>query len=149
MAFNRTDLASGAILVAVGLLVSLQALDYGLGTVRTIGPGLFPFIAGAALALLGVALAISAVVDRSEESVPVVRIRWLAAVSVFAGLVAWALLTPAFGLLPGTVALILLASLASGRLRPGLIMGLIVVLCGGGYLLFVEALGLPLPMLKL
>lgn len=149
MTFNRTDLVSGAILVVVGLLVSLQALDYGLGTLRTIGPGLFPFIAGTALALLGVALAISAAVDRSDETVPAVTIRWWAAVSVFAGLVAWALLTPTFGLLPGTVALILLASLASGRLRPGLILGLVVVLCGGGYLLFVEALGLPLPMLKI
>ncbi|WP_018699765.1 tripartite tricarboxylate transporter TctB family protein [Amorphus coralli] len=149
MSVHRTDLASGVIVALVGLLVTLQALDYGLGSLRTIGPGLFPFAAGVALAVLGVLLVISALVRVPVAADRPRRIRWMAVACVFGGLVAWAVLTPLFGLAPGTIALILLASLASGRPQPALLAGLVVVLCGAGYLLFVEALGLPLPFLKL
>lgn len=149
MTVSRTDFIGGVALSVGGLLVSLQAMDYGLGTLRTIGPGLFPFAAGTVLTILGLLLLLSSLRGGSGAGEPRPPIRWWAAASVFGGLVAWAIVTPRFGLVPGTTALVLIASFAAGRPRPAMMLGLIVVLCGGGVLLFVEALGLPLPILKL
>ncbi|QKV19024.1 tripartite tricarboxylate transporter TctB family protein [Oricola thermophila] len=148
MTVNKSNMAGGGILTAVGLLVTAQAVSYGLGNLRSIGPGLFPLVSGIALTLLGLGLVLASLLGGQQDELPVRQIRWHAALSVFGGLLAWAVLTPSFGLVPGTVALVLAASFAAGRPRPSLLLGLIVVLCGAGYLLFVKGLGLTLAAFK-
>lgn len=138
-------MAGGSILAAIGIYVILQAIDYGLGTLRSIGPGLFPLISGVLLTLLGLLLLGITLRGRSVSEGEAPTIRWGAAACVFGGLIAWAVLTPRFGLVPGTTVMILLTSFAAGRPKVTLILGLIVTLCLFGYLLFSKGLGLPLP----
>lgn len=146
MAINRMDLGSGLLLAAIGTGVSLQALDYGLGSLRNIGSGVFPMAAGVALAVLGLALAATSLRQTPEPDCTPTRKRWLPALCVIGALLAWAWLTPRLGLVPGTTALVLIACFAAGRPRPAMVLGLVAILCLMGIVLFIQALGLPLPI---
>src|SRR3990172_68685 len=137
---NVVDIASGIFVLSLGIFVILVAGGYPLGTPRQLGPGAFPVALGVILAGLGVAILASAA--RSVNYLPEARLRPFMA--VLAGLLAFALLLENFGLVPATVSVIVLSSLAPDRvpLRAALISA--VVLSVGGVVLFEYLLGMPL-----
>jgi hypothetical protein len=53
------EMTFDVILVLLGVVISLTSLQYGFGTLRTPGPGLFPFFLGLGVLISGLALLIA------------------------------------------------------------------------------------------
>lgn len=133
------DVGGGLLLAVCGLLVALQSIAYPLGKITRMGPGFFPLIAGVLLFLLGAAIALFTT-ELQKQDVPT-HVR--AAFAVFGSILAWALLLDRFGLIPATLALVAIGSLAHPRpnLRRVALTAVLLPVIGWG--LFVYALGLP------
>lgn len=107
---NIEDLAGGIVLAAAGLFVAIYvAAHYDIGSLRRMGPGFFPILLGASLAILGVVIAIPA---WSQARQPM-RIAWKEAAAVLSAIVVFALGLERAGLIPSTAAAVLIASLAA------------------------------------
>lgn len=109
------DVAAGIVLVLVGvgtLLYALTALR--VGTLRQMGPGMFPAAIGAILAIFGAAIALTAT-RRAPETIPTdlrTAVAALGSIIVFGVLLEWV------GAIPAIFALSIGSSLASSRIRP-------------------------------
>lgn len=159
----QRELVTAALFISSGLTYAGWAyFNYDLGTLRRVGPGLFPVGLGAILAVIGVFLAVPAIRGmRLEPTAPSVSIEgeqthendspntFRAGVFVLASLIAFALVLPNFGAIPAMFALTYTAALAEPgrdwRITPAIIAA---VLSAFVWLLFKQALSLPLIMLK-
>jgi hypothetical protein len=104
------DLAGGIILAAIGLFVAVYAAShYDIGSLRRMGPGLFPALLGAVLLGLGVMIAVPAWMRGG----PKVTVAWTDAVAVLAAILVFAAGVERGGLVPVTVATVLIASVAA------------------------------------
>lgn len=138
---DHRDIAAGGFLVAVGLGAALYAAThYGMGSLRNIGPGAFPTGAGLVLAALGLAMLVPAL-GRAGVRGPV---EGGVAAAVLASVAAFALVLPRFGLVPATVALVVVARLAARPARPAGTLALAAGLSVLAWAVFVVALGVPL-----
>ena len=123
--------------VAVAFMVAAMQLDPG--TPRRLGPGAYPMAAAFMLALLCVALALSALANGERTH----RADLGPAVAICMALAAFALLTPILGVLPGAFCATIAASLPDRALRwRGKVM-LGIVVASGVWLVFILGLRLP------
>jgi len=127
-------------LVALGLYVVAQALGMSQGSLRRIGPGFFPLWLGILMTVLGVL----AVLEPPERRDPGDRFSWRGLLFVCLALLAFALLIDRLGLIPAVFAMVFLAALGEGELRPVAALATAVVLCAIGDLLFARMLGIPI-----
>lgn len=136
---------TGAILMAAGLFFAwYSAENYNLGTLRRIGPGMFPMGLGVALAGLGLAIAIVAP-DRRQRR-PEFDLRVAAA--VVAAILTFGLLVGWIGLVPAIIGTVAVGSLAESPFRPVSVILLGAGLCVLSWLIFRVGLGLPMPLLR-
>jgi hypothetical protein len=136
------DVIGGALLLICGLLFSWYAAGhYELGTLRRMGPGMFPMALGFVLAGFGVMLMISAFFRPG----PAMEARVVVPLFVLAGVAAFALLIRPFGLLPAILAVVAISSLAERRVNPKSVALLSASLCLLAYLVFRVGLGLAIP----
>ncbi|WP_158966698.1 tripartite tricarboxylate transporter TctB family protein [Chachezhania sediminis] len=112
--FNTLELAAGLVIVALGLLVVFESLNYPWGSLRNVGPGIFPFLLGIVLAGLGIAVIFEG--RLSDAVAPVVP--WRAMLAICAGLGAFAYLIDRAGAFVAIFALIFLSGFAERRYRP-------------------------------
>lgn len=139
------DVAGGLLLVALGLWVAWYARAYyEMGTLRRMGPGMFPAAMGLILAGFGLGIAIPALFRKGERVYP----EFATAFFVTLGVAAFALLIKPFGLIPAILGVVILSSLAELKIRPLSLAVLCVSLCLIAWLTFRVALGLPLPMAR-
>ena len=135
------DAASGLLLAAIGAFTAYYAASrYDMGTLRLVGPGMFPVGLGCLLVGLGVLVAVPAF-RRLPGSYPMVEWRPLAA--VIAGIAAFALVVRPLGMVPAIILLTMLSSLADGRLGPARALLLSLVLAGVAILVVRVMLGTP------
>lgn len=128
------------IMLAAGLIFTIGAIaTLDLGSFRRMGPGAFPMIVGGILVIL----AILSIFQGLREPVETERADPIAVLGVFAGVSAFAFLTPLFGALPATaIAVFATGSAIPGfRWRPRLALALGVAV--GVWLIFVQGLGMP------
>ncbi len=110
------DLACGVVLAAIGLFVaSYAATHYELGSLRRMGPGLFPAVLGGVLLGLGLLIAIPAW-GRGRQAGSVA---WKDAIAVLAAILVFAAGLERGGLVPVTVATVLIASIAAPDRKVG------------------------------
>lgn len=145
---GRKDMLGGALLCLTGGFIAIYCWGhYDLGSLRRMGTGFYPMLAGVVLALLGLAILLPPILQGVRPGrIPLPPLR--AAGFVLAAVAAFALLCRPFGLFPAIAALATLASLASPErtpLRDLLIM--IVVLCVLAWGIFGLGLSLGLKML--
>lgn len=138
--FDRTDLAAGVLLLAVGVFVIWETGHYPMGRMSNIGPGFFPRALGIVLALAGAGTMLTAIGRRG--SFPPLKVR--AATAVALSLLAFALLVEPLGLVPATVALTVVARFAEPRPPILRVLGLAALLSALCAAIFVWGLGLPL-----
>lgn len=137
------DIVGGALLVVVGLWFSSHAIgNYDLGTVRRMGPGMFPAGLGIPLAILGVMQMIPAFFRRGEA----MPIRIWSPLFVLGGVVAFAVMVRPFGLIPAIMAVTIISSLAELKFRPVSLTILCTSLCLIAWLTFRVALNMPFVM---
>ncbi|WP_319825880.1 tripartite tricarboxylate transporter TctB family protein [Thalassovita sp.] len=143
--FDKQDMTAGAVLGGFGLFVAVYAgRHYDFGTTASMGPGYFPVVLGAILAALGgliMLLSIRRVPGAPYQAPFGLRplIAVLLAVLVFAGLIL------KLGLVPATIALTLVASLAEPKfhLQRATLLGISLALLS--WLIFKVGLKMPLP----
>lgn len=134
----------GLFIVALGLTFLWFGRGYPVGTVRSMGPGMFPM----ALSILAIATgALIVVTDFIRAEDARMPFRWSAVAAVLGALLAFSLLLEPAGLLPtGCVAVAILA-LAEGRVRPVECAILGVVLSLAVWAVFGRGLGMPVHLL--
>jgi hypothetical protein len=138
------DFGTGLLFLAIGLAEVAIASHYPLGSAQRMGPGYFPMALGGLLAGLGFACLARSFVRDGE---PISGVAWKPLVSVTLAIVAFGLLVRGAGLVVALLVLVLGSASASRYFtwRAGLALaaGLIVF----SVLVFVRALGLPMPVL--
>jgi hypothetical protein len=138
------DFWSGAIFIAVGVAAVGFGREISMGTATKMGPGYFPTILGALLALIGAALVVRALFTRGV-AIGGFALRPL--VLVLGATVGFGLVIRGAGLVVSLAALVLVSAAASRlvRWRPALFLA--VGLAVFSALVFVKLLGLPIPIL--
>jgi hypothetical protein len=142
----RQDLIGGLLAVALGLYVLAESFQYPMGSMLRMGPGFFPCVVATIIVLLGLALTASSFRARPKTGGGEIRLR-----SVFAigfGIVLFALLLERVGLIPATLTLVMVSSLAEPRWRPRRAAMLALAMTTFIYVLFILVLHVPITALK-
>ncbi|TSE24000.1 Tripartite tricarboxylate transporter TctB family protein [Tepidimonas sediminis] len=136
------DLIGGLLMAAVGAAAALYAqAHYELGELRNMGPGFFPVVLGWVLAVLGVLIALPALLRPGES----IQLAGRAALCVIGSIVVFGLLLKPAGLVPATVAAVLVASLADARFTWRTRLLTAAAIAALAWLIFIAGLGMVLP----
>lgn len=137
------DFWSGVLFVAAGLAAVVLIRQHSMGTATRMGPAYFPAILGGLLALLGLAAVVRSLVVRGARvgSLALGKVAFVLGSNVLFGV-----LLRGLGLGPALVALVLVSAYASQRFSWGAATILAVGLAVFGVVVFVKALGLPMPV---
>jgi putative tricarboxylic transport membrane protein len=141
---NPKDFWTGAIFMAVGGAAVLLARDYPLGTSFKMGPGYFPTVLGALLALVGLITVLRGLL-RPGTAVGALAYREI--LLVLTATVLFGVLLRGAGLVVAVVLLVMVSAYASRYFRWGTAVALAAGMSAFCVLVFVKALGLPIPML--
>src|SRR5262245_15395001 len=142
---NPRDFWAGAFYVALALAVFWFGSGLATGTSARMGPGSFPTVLGAILALLGLASIVRSFLRPGEAIEP---IAWKPLTFILGATVLFGLLLDRVGVVIALAVLIVVSAMASQHSRPNAasiaaLVG-IVVFC---VLVFVKGLGVPMPLL--
>lgn len=148
--YSRPDAIGGGVTFLIGLGALLTSLNYRMGTIASIGPGVFPAILGGVLMLIGLAIflgsmRVGAVSGQRSSARPNLR----AVLGVAGALVTFAFMMRWFGLVPAILGCVLVSRLSEPK--PGLLQPLVLAvgLAVSSWLIFVVGLNLPLPVLRI
>jgi hypothetical protein len=137
------DFWAGLIFVVFGAAFVALALQYRLGDLHRIGPGMFPVLIGTLLAGLGLIVAARAL---ALEGPPVERVHVRPLLVSLLALVLFALALQWLGLVAAIAVLVLVGAYASREVRLLQVLGLAMFLIVFAIAVFVWLLGLPLPL---
>lgn len=139
------DFWAGLIYICLGTGFALVARDYSFGTAIRMGPGYFPTVLGGLLTCVGL-ISVARGVARSGE--PLEPFAWRPVFFVSFSLILFALLLSGGGLIVALAALLLTAPMAAQPFRYSVSGALAAVaLIAFCAVVFIEALGLPLPLI--
>jgi hypothetical protein len=137
------DLIACGLLALFGLAAIWIGQAYPAGTLNRMGPGFFPIVGSVIVVVLAALAAIETVrtppVARTFEPRPLIF--------VSVAMLAWVALIDDFGILPATLALILISGLAKSPFRPVSLTVLAVSMSILGWLIFVVGLRMPISLL--
>jgi hypothetical protein len=143
---TRQDLIGGLLAVALGLYVLAEASQYPMGSMLRMGPGFFPCVVAAIIVLLGLVLIAASFRPRPNSGGVEIRLRSMLTIGL--AIVLFALLLERFGLIPATIALVVVSSLAEPRWRPRRAAILALAMTTFIYVLFILVLRIPIAALK-
>jgi hypothetical protein len=143
---NHRDFWSGALFVVTGVLFMALSRQYQLGTAAKMGPGYFPTMLGAFMAVLGLMLMIPAL-RRSAPRTRVERFDFKIIGTILFAVAAYAATLPTLGFIVSLALLVFIASLASHEFSLRATLASMVVLLIGSWLVFVKGLELQFPFL--
>ena len=141
---NPKDFGSGLIFLIVGCAGVAIARSYPLGAADKMGPGYFPTALGGLLALNGAALLVRSFL---RNGTGLAAVSWRGILLSLAGLILFGVLLKSAGLPLAVLILVLVSATASREFRIWPSLALAVGLSVFCVLVFVYALGLPLPLL--
>src|SRR5690606_15482527 len=142
---GRRDFIGGLLLLVGGLTFSWYAAShYNLGTLRQMGSAMFPAGLGAILAFFGAVLMVQSWFQDSR----IERIELRTPFLVILSIAAFAFLVLRVGIIPASLATIVISSFADLKVGIGGLILLCAILCGLAYVIFSVALGIPTPMLR-
>lgn len=140
------ELLSGGVVILGGVAFSLGAMQYQLGTFSEMGPGMFPFIVGLAIALTGALIVLGGLLGTEDDPPDISseeRSRNIRALLlVVAALTVFGLTISRFGMVPSVVALVLLVGIAERDRKPLQSLAVAVLLAVLTTLLFIYGLGM-------
>jgi len=137
------DFWSGLIFVALGAVFVALALQYRLGDMHRIGPGLFPALVGSLLVGLGLIVAGRALV---LEGPAIERIQARPILVSLTAIVLFGLALQWLGVVAAIAVLVLVGACASRDVRIPQVLALAAFLIVFSVAIFVWLLGLPLPL---
>lgn len=136
---NWLQVGAAALLGLVGAFFVWHGSDYPMGSLRRMGPGFFPVIVGAVLLLFAILLVLEVAHSEKEKDFWIPR----PILMVSAGFVAFAALLERAGLVPATLVMVILVSLAEKPLRPISAATNAVALSVLGVVVFLYSFGIP------
>jgi uncharacterized membrane protein YjgN (DUF898 family) len=147
---RRRDVLAGIICIVAGLGAVAEASRYTIGSLSRLGPGFYPAVLGALLALMGImilaaALAFAPVPDEIDQALAG-RPDWRGWVCIIGGVVLFILFAWLAGLAPAIFACVFTAALGD---RTASVRGSIVLALGMtvfGTVLFGYLLGINIPL---
>ena len=139
---DTRDIVGGLALVVIGLFAAFYAQRYSFGELSRMGPGFFPVVLGFLLALLGVLIAVPAMLRGGEP----IHVEWKTAALVLLSIVVFALALPVLGLLLATMLPVLISSLADRQITWKGRFVLAISVAAIVYLVFGYGLGMTLPI---
>lgn len=135
------DIVTGVFFLLCGLSAAIYAaVNYRLGDFSAMGPGMFPALAGLAVALFGIGILVPALFTAGEK--PQVDLR--SAAAVLAGVGAFAGTAVPFGLVPAAFLLTGISMLADNRASLRSVLVLATILSVLAYAIFSWGLGIQL-----
>lgn len=140
---NARDFWSGILFAATGVAAVLLVRDSAIGTATRMGPGYFPTVLGALLALLGVVLIARGLLTRAA---PIRGLALRPLVLVLGATLLFGLSVRGVGLVVALVGLVLVSAAASRLVRWPAAVLLAVGLAAFSAVAFVKVLGLPIPL---
>lgn len=151
---NEKDFFAGLLFLVLGTAYAWGATAYPLGTAARMGPGYFPLLMGALLAVIGALVMFKALVIETVGGARIGAWAWRPLIFILGANVLFGLLlvglpawhVPRMGLIVAIYGLALVASMASpgARLRDALILA--TILAAGCYVVFILALNMVLPV---
>jgi len=149
---DRADIFAGLMVCCAGIVIAAYSYaNYPVGSLRRMGPGMFPSALGVVLMLLGLVLAINSwrsLRAGAGREMPAITIEWRTAFLAVAGVVAFALLLPPLGLIPAVLAVVCISALADERNKPVKIGILAIFLAALAALIFKFGLGMSFTLLE-
>lgn len=147
---SQKDFLSGLMFTCVGLAFAIGATNYNIGSGARMGPGYFPLVLGALLAIGGGVVMLGALTSGHKDGDPVGRIAWKPLVLIISANLVFGLLLgglptlglPAMGLMIAIYALVVIASMAGTRFSIRSALLLATILAIGSYLTFILGLSL-------
>lgn len=139
------ELLSGGLLIIGGSAFSLGAVQYHLGSFNEMGPGMFPFIIGVTIALIGVPIVIGGLLGQQEDQEIAgeeKKRNFRAFLLVVAALTVFGLAISRFGMVPAVMALVLLVGVAERDRKPLQSLVVAILLAAVTTLLFIYGLGM-------
>jgi hypothetical protein len=140
MRIDKTDTLAGVFFMAAGLWFGTQALALDLGTLRNMGPGMFPALLAAILIMLGAAIAVSGL-RKEGEATGALALRGM--LLILPAPIVFALTVRGLGFVPAVFLTTLTASLASAHLRWDRALLIAIAVTLFATLVFSYGLGLP------
>jgi putative tricarboxylic transport membrane protein len=137
---NPWEIGAALAVLALGAFMVWAGVGYSIGSFRHMGPGFFPVAVGSALMAFSAAIVLE--VHRSATPRPDLPLRPLAAITV--GLVAFATLVDPLGLVPATLALVVISAFADSAMTPVRAGFAGLAIAGFGWVVFVLGFRLPL-----
>lgn len=141
---NPKDFWSGAIFIVIGAGAIVIGLDYRMGTAGHMGPAYFPSVLGGILILIGLVAVVRSCVSDGE---PLEKFDFKKAALVLGSTVLFGVLVRNAGLFVAIVALVMAGGLASSRFKTKPYIALALGMATFSVLVFVKALGVPMPVI--
>lgn len=141
---HQPNFFAGLLFACFGAAFGLGATRYEIGTAAEMGPGYFPLILGGLLALFGLIIVARSITADDEEAVERASLRpfWL----IIGSVVLFGVLLAPLGLIACSLLLVLASAFASHEFGWRYAISSAVILIAFCYLIFIYALGLPIPV---
>jgi hypothetical protein len=140
---NPKDFWSGIMFLFFGLATVVIARDYAMGSAGRMGPAYFPTVLGWILAAIGAIALVRSFVTSGEA---LEKMAYKELVLILIAVLLFGVLVRGAGLVVAVIVLIMMSAYASTKFRWTSSIALAVGLAVFSVLLFVKALGLPMPI---
>ena len=138
------DFLAGLMFIVIGLIAVFIARDYSFGSAVKMGPGYFPTILGGLLAAIGVACIVESL---RAKGAALEKIVFKPMVLVCVSTLLFGLMLRNAGMVFAIAFLIFMSAYASVKFRWVVALCIFIIMALFCYLVFVKALGLPMPLL--
>lgn len=143
--FRTKSLLSGILVILVGLFFAIFGyLSYDLGTLRSMGPGMFPVSVAIIMVICGFIILFLNLSDEPEFVLPNAR----ASLAILFAILCFAVSIQFFGLAPAVFSSVVVSTFAEKAFRPIYIFVLSTSLIALSYVIFYYGIGLPVPLFK-
>ena len=139
------DVLSGVLFVVVGIAGLWLGKDLAMGTAFRMGPGYFPMVLCGALVFLGLIITIKGIIANGEMPG---HLHWRPLLLVTLSVLAFAGLIETAGLLPASIAVVLISAFGGPEFRwlEGIVLAIVLSLGAVG--LFIYALNMTIPIIN-
>ena len=147
---KKKDFYAGLAMTLLGAGVTLNSVNYQLGTLMHMGPGMFPLILGILLTFVGILIFISGLItplDEGERILPE-SLEWRGWACILAGPLLFILFGEFLGMAAATFACVFVSALGdkSATLKGSALLAACITV--GGVVLFSYLLSVPFPLFR-
>jgi hypothetical protein len=147
---EKKDFYAGLAMVLLGAGVTLNSTTYSLGTLMHMGPGMFPFILGILLVIVGILIFISGLMTPLEEGERILpaSMEWRGWACILAGPLLFILFGEFFGMAAATFMCVFVSALGdrTATVKGSALLAAYITI-GGGFL-FSYLLKVPFPLFR-